>query len=69
MVFCENFHARGLAQMFIGPYRVVSKIYNNCKIESLESRTRKFVHTNSLKIFNPVDFIDETVDAPELESS
>ena len=69
IVFYKNFRARGLAQKFIGPCRVVSKIDNNCKIESLESRKRKFVHANSLKLFNPVDFVDEAVDIPEMESS
>ena len=68
-MFYKNFRARGLAPKFIGPHRIVSKINKNCEIESFETRERTFVHSDSLKLFNPVDFTGEIVDEPEIQSS
>eukprot|EP00112_Aurelia_sp_Birch-Aquarium-sp1_P002161 Seg1233.2 transcript_id=Seg1233.2/GoldUCD/mRNA.D3Y31 product="Retrovirus-related Pol polyprotein from transposon 412" pseudo=true protein_id=Seg1233.2/GoldUCD/D3Y31 len=70
IVLYKNFRATGLAQKYTGPYRIMSKIEENCEIESIEDGKRKFVHSNTLKPFSPANFAEDELCVPtDLEHS
>ena len=66
----KSFRATGLGNKYYGPFRVINVIKNNCEMESMSEKKRRFVHCNSLKRFSPADCLNDTVDAiADLESS
>ena len=59
VVLLKNFRARGLDEKYLGPYRIVSVIEEDCEIESIENGKRKFVHANCSKPFSLADIAIE----------
>ena len=51
LVLLKDHRARGLAAKYVGPYRVIRVLNEDCEIESLENGMRKTVHSNSLREF------------------
>ena len=51
LVLLKDHRARGLAAKYLGPYRVIRVLNEDCEIESLDNGKRKIVHSNSLREF------------------
>ena len=65
----KDHRARGLDAKYLGPYRVLRALHEDCEIESLETGKRKVVHWNSLRQFAyeamPVDEEHKLLDESE----
>ena len=52
LVLLKNHRARGLDSKYVGPYRVVRLLEEDCEIECLRTGKHRIVHVNNLRPFS-----------------